>query len=295
MPGLIDIYSPMPAGDLADAGAGLLAFGVTTLLSPDAPADFAADAWAGDDTPGPLLLRSMSAVHSPASHIAPELRLVTLDHDTAPTRQLAALLRDWQDRGVAVLAENWSKGLGMGADLLLGSAELPSSPLGHRYQDTQLLTGRGPITMVSALADAATPGLEQLIQSRQGLKLHGLSPLRRRFVAPPHFAESGTSLVVGSLPSGLPAGLSTQAELRALQAAGAPPALALHAATGAAADVLGLGGQLGRIVPGARANLLLIAGDPLGDVGATLDIVAVIRDGHFFSLASLLERAGRVD
>jgi imidazolonepropionase-like amidohydrolase len=38
------------------------------------------------------------------------------------------------------------------------------------------------------------------------------------------------------------------------------------------------------------ADLLLVDGDPLQDVDDLLRIVAVVRNGRFFSLISLLER-----
>jgi hypothetical protein len=291
MPGLIDVYSPMPAGALSRAGAGTLAFGVTTLVVPDAGAGFDADAWESEQTPGPRLLRATSAGEKPGSRVADELRLAVIDNDALAGNDLLPRVRDWQQRGVPVLAQSWSIGLGLGADLLLGAAVLPASPGGHHYQDVSLLSGNGPIALVTALADATTPGQDTLRQSRQAKALPGIPAPARRFAATPRFEPGDVSLVVGSRPSGLPAGLSTQAELRALRAAGLSPAATLYAATGAAAAMLGLNGQVGHIVAGARADLLLIGGDPLRDVDDALNIVAVVRNGRLYSLSSLLERA----
>jgi imidazolonepropionase-like amidohydrolase len=44
------------------------------------------------------------------------------------------------------------------------------------------------------------------------------------------------------------------------------------------ADVFGLRDR-GRLAPGQRADLLLVAGDPLDDVTATRDVRAVWRSG----------------
>jgi imidazolonepropionase-like amidohydrolase len=41
----------------------------------------------------------------------------------------------------------------------------------------------------------------------------------------------------------------------------------LRSATTTAADLLGLAGQVGVVAPGAHADLLLIDGDPLADIG----------------------------
>ena len=55
-------------------------------------------------------------------------------------------------------------------------------------------------------------------------------------------------------------------------------------------DCLGLGGQIGEISPGARADMVLIAGDPLVSIAHTQNIVGVVRGGRFFSLSNLIER-----
>jgi imidazolonepropionase-like amidohydrolase len=48
---------------------------------------------------------------------------------------------------------------------------------------------------------------------------------------------------------------------------------------------------LGRIATGAAADLVLVDGDPLADVGDTLHVVAVVRNGRFYSLPGLFDRA----
>ena len=73
-------------------------------------------------------------------------------------------------------------------------------------------------------------------------------------------------------------GVALHHELELLVQAGLAPARALAAATSVAARCFGLGDR-GRIAPGARADLLLVAGDPTRDVTATREIVAVWRRG----------------
>jgi imidazolonepropionase-like amidohydrolase len=68
------------------------------------------------------------------------------------------------------------------------------------------------------------------------------------------------------------------AELRLLVEAGLTPAQALAAATARAAAHLGLAGA-GRVAPGARADLLLVEGDPLADLAALSRVRLVARDG----------------
>jgi imidazolonepropionase-like amidohydrolase len=98
-------------------------------------------------------------------------------------------------------------------------------------------------------------------------------------------------VVAGSKPNGLPAGQGLHAELIALAAAGLNGEQVLHAAGRNPARMLGLENQVGTILPGAVADLVLVAGDPLARPTDLLNIVAVVRNGRFFSLVSLLERA----
>jgi len=48
------------------------------------------------------------------------------------------------------------------------------------------------------------------------------------------------------------------------------PAEAIASATVVGAEVLGMGDRLGRLVPGALADLLVVDGNPLRDVGCLL-------------------------
>ena len=89
----------------------------------------------------------------------------------------------------------------------------------------------------------------------------------------------------------MPSGLALHAELRGLVEAGLDGEQTLHAAGKNSAKILGLENQVGTISPGGLADLVLVRGDPLGNIEDTLNIVAVVRNGRFFSLVSLLERA----
>jgi imidazolonepropionase-like amidohydrolase len=68
-------------------------------------------------------------------------------------------------------------------------------------------------------------------------------------------------------------------ELDLMVEAGATPAQALRYGTSAAADLLGLGDELGTLEPGKRADLLAVAGDPLQDVAALREVRMVVRCG----------------
>jgi imidazolonepropionase-like amidohydrolase len=72
-------------------------------------------------------------------------------------------------------------------------------------------------------------------------------------------------------------------ELAYLVEAGLSPLAAMHAATGAAADLLGLESQVGRLAPGMLADLVLVAGDPLAEIGCLVEperIKLVLKGGE---------------
>ncbi|MGC1376989.1 MAG: amidohydrolase family protein [Anaerolineales bacterium] len=77
---------------------------------------------------------------------------------------------------------------------------------------------------------------------------------------------------------GLAHGASLHQELQLLVAAGLTPIEALRAATSTPARRFGLADR-GRIAPGARADLLLLDGDPTTHISDTLSIRAVWRSG----------------
>jgi hypothetical protein len=217
--------------------------------------------------------------------------LATLPPGGVADRGQQRIVRRWQQQGTPVLVESWNIGLSLGADLLLGAGVLPSSPQGMRYQDIQIAVGSGPITLISGLADAGTPGLTELFQSRQAQTFGHSGRATRRHAAIAQLASRSSSVVLGSRPNGLAAGLAMHAELRALAASGLRGDQVLRAGGLNAAKIFGFDPPLGRIAPGALADLVLVAGDPLNEVADSLNIVAVVRNGRFYSLVGLLERA----
>jgi len=287
LPGFIDGYAALPEAADERLGPVLLTFGVTTLVADLDKAESLNSRWSGTELPGPRVLAARTA--DAASEPLPWL--VTVAGDMNAGMEQRATVEGWQQQGVPVLAETWQAALGSGASLLLGAAALPGSPGAHQYQAMKLAAGNSePITIVSGLADAQTPNLEALLASRQaGLLGDEFDPVRR-FSAPPQLTGGRTTVVLGSKPSGLPAGLGLHAEFRALAAAGLTPEQALRAAGVNAAAALGLGLQLGRIAVGSLADLVIVDGDPLANIDATLNVVGVVRNGRFFSTIGLIDR-----
>ena len=69
-------------------------------------------------------------------------------------------------------------------------------------------------------------------------------------------------------------------EFEAMVKHGIPPAEAIKAATVHAAQLLGLGDEIGSIAPGKRADLIAVAGDPLNDVTVLKTVNFVMKDGR---------------
>jgi imidazolonepropionase-like amidohydrolase len=100
--------------------------------------------------------------------------------------------------------------------------------------------------------------------------------------------RAGVPLLVGTDAGGfgLIPGRSVVEELALLVEAGLTPFEALEAATRVNAEVLGFTGA-GQIVPGAKANLLLLAANPLEDFAAFEAPVAVAMRGEWLDAEAL--------
>lgn len=147
-----------------------------------------------------------------------------------------------------------------------------------------------PLAGLRSLADATTPGISEVLQSRQALLSQFATPLVRRYSEPLDMTGSASTAVLSSFASGLPAGIGLHAEFLALVAAQLTPEQSLKSAGVNAAAALKLDPLLGRIAVGATADLVFIDGDPLTRIGDALKIVAVVRNGRFFSVSGLIDR-----
>lgn len=140
---------------------------------------------------------------------------------------------------------------------------------------TPAATTRDASTPHASIADASAPtGARATVPCRPSG-----GAVARASVA--RFAAAGVTLLTGT-DAGNPGttwGASQHGELALLVAAGIDPASALAGATAAAARAFRLADR-GRIAPGQRADLLLVAGDPAVDITATRAIVAVWKDGR---------------
>jgi imidazolonepropionase-like amidohydrolase len=96
---------------------------------------------------------------------------------------------------------------------------------------------------------------------------------------------AGVPIVVGTDTPGTPYfqynfhGPTILRELELVAAAGLSPEEALGAATRVAAEMVGLGDELGTVELGKKADMLVLDGDPLEDLGALRSIRWTIKEG----------------
>ncbi len=117
---------------------------------------------------------------------------------------------------------------------------------------------------------ASDPTVEQ--RAASGLALE----IVRRYHELGGVVGLGTDFNVGlGMPAGIPLG-----EIEMLQAAGLTPMDVIEAGTRHAAEACGQGDQLGTLAPGMLADIIVVDGDPLQDLGALSQVVLVIRNGE---------------
>ena len=93
--------------------------------------------------------------------------------------------------------------------------------------------------------------------------------------------EMGVKVVAATDTGYGPESTTTLAhELIELVGIGMTPAEALRAATTTAAELFGLTDQVGAIVPGLEADLIVLERNPLEDIGVVQDVLMVVSDGR---------------
>jgi imidazolonepropionase-like amidohydrolase len=88
--------------------------------------------------------------------------------------------------------------------------------------------------------------------------------------------EAGVKIAAGTDPA---YGDSVARECRLLVETALSPAEAVVAATGTGGDIVGRKGELGTVVPGAWADFVILADNPLEDIGALARVVGVVQNG----------------
>jgi imidazolonepropionase-like amidohydrolase len=91
--------------------------------------------------------------------------------------------------------------------------------------------------------------------------------------------KAGVKIAFGTDAGGFPWTIDPAVEFASMVKFGMTPAQALRSATATAAELLGVGDQLGTIAAGMRADIVAVPGDPLADVRVLEKVDFVMKDG----------------
>ena len=94
--------------------------------------------------------------------------------------------------------------------------------------------------------------------------------------------QAHLKIVYGTDMGGIPWTEPMGQEFRRMVGLGMAPMDAIQSATSRAAEMLDMKGEIGAIAPGAYAEMIAVAGDPLKDVGELEHVKFVMQDGKVF-------------
>lgn len=243
---------------------------------------------------------------------------------TAPPRERRRLSWIDEPRGNLVihasrLVDGISSGYQHDKDILISGGRIASLEE-HRERPGAIVIDLGDLTIIPGLIDADARLSGQLSASHgPGLLTKGITTLVGRSRDASHLNEiwSGktvpgprllssehwplapttrpeidvTAAVVTSRATGLPSGAALPAQLRAMRIAGLSAEQTLRGMGVNAAAAIMADPYLGRVASGAAADLVFVDGDPLSNIDAVLNVVAVVRNGRFYSVSGLIDRA----
>jgi len=173
----------------------------------------------------------------------------------------------------------------------------PKMTLGRSYGDVSSILGAAHMTMTPTVS----PTMRDFLEAEPGMRSDprlALEPpwLKAQILnAPPHLDYSGTAKLVmdvhragGRIVAGTdqPGPMYMHAELASYVRFGMTPYEALRTATAVPAGFLRL--DAGVIAPGKLADIVLVEGDPLQDIGNAHKVRRVIANGRMFTLEDLL-------
>ncbi|MGZ3588940.1 MAG: amidohydrolase family protein, partial [Candidatus Limnocylindrales bacterium] len=128
-----------------------------------------------------------------------------------------------------------------------------------------------PLGVLDAVAAGARIPEAMVRKAREVVDIH-----RAAFRAA---VAAGVKIAMGTDSGITPHGANLR-ELALMREGGMDPVAVLHATTQSAADLMGLGDELGSLEPGKKADLIVIEGDPFGFDDLRERIRAVYQDGR---------------
>lgn len=208
-----------------------------------------------------------------------------LDHMTFSEEELRVAIETARERGypVAVHAGN--------AAAIKSAVRNGAHTIEHAYElddeAIQLMLGKGTILVPTLCVTHLTPSGAKSVYEQEFVRRYSMpEELSRRADAqrPKHVAAFRAALEAGiPIASGSdhrPTAEAAFLEIELLVRNGMTPMQAIHAATRVAARACGLDTQIGTVEAGKRADLLVIAGDPLKSIHNLRKTVIVLKEGE---------------
>jgi len=160
----------------------------------------------------------------------------------------------------------------------------------------QLVLAHGPDLLTKGVTTVVGkhPDTERLNEIWSGKEIPGprlLSSSQWSIGPTPRPELDVTAAIVTSRSTGLSTGQALAAQFRAMQIAGLTAEQTLRGMGVNAAAAMLADPYLGRIATGAAADLVFVDGDPLADINDVLKVVATVRNGRFYSVSGLIDRA----
>jgi len=160
----------------------------------------------------------------------------------------------------------------------------------------QLVLAHGPNLLTKGVTTVVGkhPDTERLNEIWSGKEIPGprlLSSSQWSIGPTPRPELDVTAAIVTSRSTGLSTGQALAAQFRAMQIAGLTAEQTLRGMGVNAAAAMLADPYLGRIATGAAADLVFVDGDPLADINDVLNVVATVRNGRFYSVSGLIDRA----
>ncbi|MGD8339545.1 MAG: amidohydrolase family protein [Gammaproteobacteria bacterium] len=271
VPGLIDVHAHLPPIASSMIGRSLLEHGITTVNDVDSDWRAAlelAEAWASGQQAGPRVMISTTVpptdiavpVESPIVISTSPRVLGGLRHAFAAQR-----LRDGFE-------EPRSSAAGFDEEGPF-SPRIALSPLGKSYSDV--------FELVRASGAYLATGLSALDSSRGADEMPGLADGFEWVM------RNSGRIAIGTDAPHVSYGPGFHDELELLAERGMPEDQILRFATAGGAIALGLSLDVGTLEPGRLADLLVLDGDPLDEIGDLALIEAVVVGGNWHDIESI--------
>jgi imidazolonepropionase-like amidohydrolase len=305
--------TPQDAYQAASNAWVTLMAGFTTVQSLGAPVDVPLrDAIAKGKLPGPRILTAIEP-------------LVGRDEATGTTDEIRAFIRKQKESGADVIKIFASKSIRQGGDMTLSQEQLNAAcdearkqglrTLVHAYKEAVRAATLAGCTEIEHGTLATDDDLKLMAEKgtyldpQCGLVIENYMLYKDKYIGTSGYTAEGFAAMEKILPMdheivqhaaktpGLKVVFGTDAVAGAhgrnaeefidrVRDCGVDPMAAMISANSLGAEALGMGNQIGSIVPGLEADIIALDGNPLTDIAAVRRVVFVMKGGVVYKNAA---------